>query len=336
MRREMQDRVEYGLLRGVEVGLGVLPKAMARRLGGVLGGFVRSPLHLRREIVVSNLRLAFPEASEAWIAETTVAAYRHLGREVTAMLCLSALDAAAVRDLTVVPDSTWQATQAAFAEGRGVIFAAGHYGNWEMAAASLAARGRSVTAIAKGMRNRFVDQRIRDARKALGIEVIGLGEASSRVPKALAAEHGVGIVGDQDARRFGVFVPFFGVPASTHRGTALFALRTGAPLMMSSARSLSDGRYQVEASRIEVQRTGDAEADVFRITADIAAALERVIRVDPAQYFWFHKRWKTRPPGEAPQESPEKSPEKLSDRLSEKSPESSSEEWTGEGGKTAL
>lgn len=295
MDRVWRNRFEYGLLRGLEAGFGVLPRRAADWLGASVGGLVRRPLGVRRDVVMENLARAFPEASPEWIAATAAAAYRHLGREATAMTRLATLDAAAVRDLTVLTDEAASTLRETVGSGRGVIFATGHYGNWEMAAAAVAARGHPITAIVKRMRNPLVDERIAAARRALGVETVGMREATRHIPRALAAGHAIGIVADQDARRTGVWVPFFGVPASTHRGPAIFALRTGAPLLAAIARRLPDGRYSIDTRRIDTRRQSDPETDIVRITADLAAALEREIRADPTQYFWFHKRWKTAP-----------------------------------------
>src|SRR5690606_34011312 len=106
----------------------------------------------------------------------------------------------------------------------------------------------------------------------------------------------IGIVADQDAGRSGIWVPFFGVPASAHRGPAVFALRFGAPILAAVARRRPDGTYFLRGDRIDTTPTGSFEDDVRRLTAALAAHLEREIRVEPSQYFWFHKRWKTRPP----------------------------------------
>jgi KDO2-lipid IV(A) lauroyltransferase len=97
-----------------------------------------------------------------------------------------------------------------------------------------------------------------------------------------------------------VFVPFFGRPASTHRGPAVFALKLGAAVFSCVARRRTgEGvRYDVMGERVPVPRTGDLEADTQALTADLAARLEAQVRVAPEQYFWFHRRWKTRPPGE--------------------------------------
>jgi Kdo2-lipid IVA lauroyltransferase/acyltransferase len=200
-----------------------------------------------------------------------------------------------VGEMVDIPGASWEALREALAEGRGVILATGHYGNWEMAAAAIAARGVPIEAIVKRQSNPLVDARIAATRRALGVETIEMGQARREVPRALLSGATVGIVADQDARRSGVWVPFFGLPASTHRGPALFSLRLGSPLFAAVARRLPDGRYLLDGERIDTTPRGPIEDDVARITAAVAAHLEREIRKDPAQYFWLHKRWKTRP-----------------------------------------
>jgi Kdo2-lipid IVA lauroyltransferase/acyltransferase len=255
-------------------------------------------LGIRRATVAENLRLAFPERGEAWRREVERAAYRHLGREAAAMVRLSGLDAAAVVERTV--PRGWDELQEALSEGRGVILVTGHYGNWEIAAATVAARGVPVAAIVRRQGNRLVDARLDAARRNLGVETVSQRDAPSRIPRVLRRNGVVGIVGDQDARRAGVFVPFFGRPASTHRGPALFALRFGAPVFACVARRLPGPgvRYEVSGARVETPRTGDLEADVRTLTAALAARLEAEVREAPEQYFWFHRRWKTAPPTE--------------------------------------
>ena len=291
-----KDRVEYGLTRVLESGVSKLSDRRAARLGEAIGAVVRSPLGIRRGTVASNLRRAFPEADAEWIEQTTRATYRHLGREVVEMIRLSRLSREQIIERTVLP--TWDEFQAARAEGRGVLLVTGHYGNWEVAAAAVAARGVPIEAVVKGQRNGLVYARVEEARRRLGIATIDMRQAPKRIPRALAQGHAIGIVSDQDAREAGVWVPFFGRPASTYRGPAVFALRFGAPVFAAVARRLADGRYVVDGRRIPVESTGDLDADVTRLTAALAAHLEGEIRKDPAQYFWFHKRWKTTPPPE--------------------------------------
>lgn len=297
-RPSLSHRVEYLLARGLEKAVAALPERAADRLGGGAGSLVGGPLAIRRNVVVTNLRIAFPEASDEWIHETARAAFRHLGREAAAILRLSRLDPAEVVRRTETHG--WEELREALAEGKGAILATGHYGNWEIAAAAVAARGVPIAAIVKRMGNRLVDARLEALRRGLGVETIEMGKASRLVPRVLREGGIVGIVGDQDARRSGVFVPFFGRPASTHRGTALFALRLGAPVFACTARRLpgAEVRYEVSGHRVPVRSTGDLEADVTRLTGQLAAALEADVRAAPEQYFWFHRRWKTKPPPE--------------------------------------
>jgi KDO2-lipid IV(A) lauroyltransferase len=296
-RHAPRHRVEYALARTLEGAVSGLPEGAADAFGRQLGAGVHR-LGIRRRTVEQNLALAFPHATEAWRADVCRRAYQHLGREAAAMLRLAKLDRQAVVDRTVTRG--WDEMEGALAEGKGCILVTGHYGNWEIAAAAVAARGVPISAIVRRQGNLLVDQRLDDTRRMLGVETIAQRDAPRAVPRVLRKNGVVGIVGDQDARRAGVFVPFFGRPASTHRGPALFALRFGAPVFACVARRLPGAgvRYEVSGTRVPVPRTGDLEADVQALTAELAARLEASIREAPEQYFWFHRRWKSKPPSE--------------------------------------
>ncbi|HEX6040756.1 lysophospholipid acyltransferase family protein [Longimicrobium sp.] len=296
-RHKPRHRVEYALARTLESAVSTLPEGAADRFGARLGGAVHR-LGIRRATVEQNLRLAFPEQTEAWRQDVCRRAYQHLGREAAAMLRLAKLDPRAVVDRTVTRG--WDEMEDALSEGKGCILVTGHYGNWEIAAAAVAARGVPISAIVRRQGNLLVDQRLDATRRRLGVETIVQRDAPRAVPRALRRNGVVGIVGDQDARKAGVFVPFFGVPASTHRGPALFALKFGAPVFACVARRLPGAgvRYEVQGTRVPVARTGDLEADIQALTAELAARLESHIREAPEQYFWFHRRWKSKPPPE--------------------------------------
>lgn len=288
-------KAEYALVRTLEKAVSAMPERAADVFGRNIGRAVYR-MGIRRDVVDENLRLAFPEKNDDWISAITRKAYEHLGREATAMMRLSKLDPQAIVERTVTVG--WDQVEAALDEGRGLLLVTGHYGNWEIAAATVAARGIPIAAIVRRQGNRLVDERLQELRRKLGVETIYQSQAPSRVPRVLRANGIVGIVGDQDARRSGIFVPFFGRPASTHRGPALFALRLNAPVFSCIARRLpgSDVRYEIAGERVDLTRTGDLETDVTALTAELAQRLEKQVRVAPEQYFWFHKRWKSSPP----------------------------------------
>ncbi|HET7460360.1 MAG TPA: lysophospholipid acyltransferase family protein [Longimicrobium sp.] len=296
-RHSAAHRVEYALARTLETAVATLPQGAADAFGRRVGRVVHG-LGIRRKVVEENLRLAFPERDPAWVRRTTRLAYEHLGREAAAILRLGKLDRQAVIDRTVPVG--WNEMEEALSEGKGVMLVTGHYGNWEIAAATVASRGIPIAAIVRRQGNRLVDARLDQLRRNLGVETITQREAPSRVPRLLRKNGVIGIVGDQDARRAGVFVPFFGRPASTHRGPALFAHKLGAAVFACVARRLPGPgvRYEVSGQRVPVVRTGDVEADVTALTAELAARLEGEIRKAPEQYFWFHRRWKTKPTAE--------------------------------------
>lgn len=295
MSTRWKHQAEYGLVRLLEKLANSLPRPAADSLGERVGALVHAPLGIRRNTVLSNLRAAFPDAGEAWVQRVARAAYQHLGREAAATLRLSSLDAAAVRACTRLVG--WDQFKAGLEEGRGALLVTGHFGNWEMAAASIAARGVAIEALVKRQTNRRVDSRFESARRRLGVQTIDLDEAPRRVPRALRAGRVIGMVADQDAGQGGVSVPFFGRPVSAHRGPALFALRLGTPVFASAMHRLPGPELAYEGimERVPVQRSGDLEDDVRRLTADLAARLEAAVRRVPEQYFWFHRRWKSTP-----------------------------------------
>ena len=152
------------------------------------------------------------------------------------MMRMSTLDAAEIRERTIAPE--WDRLETALAAGRGAILATGHFGNWEIGAAAVAARGVPMAAVVRRQGNPLFDARLDALRRSLGVETISQHDAPRLVPRLLRRGGVVGLVSDQDARRAGVFVPFFGRAASTHRGPALFSLRLGAPVFACTAARL--------------------------------------------------------------------------------------------------
>jgi KDO2-lipid IV(A) lauroyltransferase len=272
-----------------------VPERLALWAGAALGWVAGSLLRIRRDVADANLRLAFPDRSSAWRRRVARASYAHLGREAATMFRMAGMDPQAVVARTDVEGL--EELREALTEGRGAVLLTGHLGSWEMGGAAVAARGIPVVGVAKPMANRRFDADLTAARERLGMEIVDTGAAPKRALLALSEGRVVGLVADQNAGRHGLFVPFFGSPASTHRGPALFAVRAGAPLFIGSCIRLpgAEQRYRIRMERVPSPATGDAERDVLLLTEAHTAVLERAVREAPEQYFWQHKRWKTRP-----------------------------------------
>jgi KDO2-lipid IV(A) lauroyltransferase len=185
---------------------------------------------------------------------------------------------------------------AAAARGRGVLLMTGHFGNFELVGAAVA-REHPVDFVVKPLSNPGAERWIAGLRARAGVGVVPLGAGLRAAFKALRAGRWLALLADQDARRHGVFVPYFGRLASTPEGPARLALATGAPIVFGVCLRAPDGR---PALRIEPPYVaeGDARdaAAVREVTAWHTSRLEHWVRAHPEQWFWLHRRWKTPPP----------------------------------------
>lgn len=272
----------------------MLGARLAGRLAAALGRLAYRPLGIRAAVVEDQLRRAFPERDAAWVRRTASASYAHLGREAMSMLRLSRLTADDVRAVTQL-DEGFEELRAAVEAGAGAIMVTGHFGNWEIGGAALAARGIPLDVVARRQANPLTDRLINAARERLGMRVIATGDATRGSLRSLRAGRVLALVADQDARQAGIFIPFLGRPASTFRGPALLALRSGAPVFIGTAVRTPDGTYRVRIRRIEWPEADDPESRLRALTAAHVAALEAAVRERPDQYLWHHRRWKTRP-----------------------------------------
>jgi KDO2-lipid IV(A) lauroyltransferase len=271
-----------------------LPEGAAQAVGRGLGGaaFV---LGVRRTVARENVARAFGELDAAAREELARRAYAYTGTSFVEFLRLPRMSAADLRARAVLEGEAH--LRSGLAAGRGVVAASGHLGNWEMIGASIAARGFPVTFVVQRLRNRRVDAIVNGIRRAAGIEVVERGMALRGVHRALAANRIVFFMCDQDARRRGVFVPFFGVPASTPTGAAQLALRLGAAFVPAFSWRRDDGVHvALFTPAVGAAGAADEDAAVLQLLGEFNRRLEAAIRKAPAQYWWAHRRWKTRPP----------------------------------------
>jgi Kdo2-lipid IVA lauroyltransferase/acyltransferase len=295
----LQHRAEYAAFRAALAGVRLLGRrggeAMARAAGRA--GFA---LGIRRDIVESNIRAAFPEATDAWVADVARESYEHLGRETMTMLRLSWMSRAQLLERTRLLGE--EALRAACDAGRGVVIVTGHLGNWEIGAGAGAVRGFPISAVAKRAANPLFYERIMTARQRLGFEIIDFADATRGALRALRQGRVVALAADQHSGA-GVWVPFLGRLAATFRGPAVMALRTGAPLFLAVSVRRPDAVYEVALERIDTTPTADMEGDVLRVTRSWVGRLESAVRAHPGQYLWHHRRWRTPPasPGQEPE-----------------------------------
>lgn len=289
-RPTLRHRAEYAVLHSVLFAADRMGQRQAERLGAALGRTAHA-LGMRRDVALDNLRRAFPEHDEAWVRDIAKRSYEHFGREMIATLRLQSTTRESLIERSTV--TGLDAVTEALREGSGAILVTGHLGNWEVGTACLTARGLEIDGVMQRQSNPLADARINANRERLGIQPIDRRQAAKLGLRALREGRALGFVADQDARSGGVFVPFFGRPASTHRGPALLALRSGAALFAATGIRAPDGRYDCRIVRIDESREAEPDEVVFRLTAAFTRILEAAIRTAPQQYLWQHRRWKS-------------------------------------------
>ena len=296
--RRLQTRLGNAVLLWMGRRYSRLPAGAGRRMGAGLGTMMRylSPRHYR--IVITNLQLAFgQEKGDQEIAAIARACYRHLGKCLMEFIRLPAMTAEEIRRVTCYESR--EHLEAALAAGSGVILLTGHLGNWEIVGARIAADGYPLNVIARAQRDDRLTEYIRETRQTSGMRVLHREESVRGSLKALRSNHLVGILLDQNAGDEGIFVDFFGHLASTAPGAAAFALRTGAAVVPTFGRRNPDDTHTIIFQEaVPLVRTGDLKEDIRANTACYTKIIEERIRQEPEQWFWLHKRWKSRPPEE--------------------------------------
>lgn len=293
--------LEYYGLRGAVAALNRLSLRRAAAIGEWIGALGYRPFGVRRRVVERQVRAAFPELNEAGVLRIARASYESLGRTTIETALLPACSRDEVLALFERVEG-WDVVERAMGRGRGVLFVAGHLGNWELGGSYLAARGIPIEAVARRMQNPLFDRYLTDTRRQIGMTVIHDADAVRRVPRAMREQHAVAFLVDQGAVGLAsAWVPFFGRYAKTPRGPAVFALRLDAPVVFGCALRQPNGRFVMHFEEVPVERSGDRDADVDRIVESYTRTLERWIRHAPEQYFWHHRRWKHQRPGTPPE-----------------------------------
>jgi KDO2-lipid IV(A) lauroyltransferase len=279
--------------------LGRIPRPVLAAFGAFVG-WLAWTLGLRRKVALDNLRLAFPEKSEAERRAIARANYRHLGQMIPDFLRVPTLSPAELDALFV--NEGWENLGVAQARGHGVIACTAHYGNFDLLAAAQTRRGTPITMISRVMgRNPFNDL-IRAARQRSGVEdlVVQKGQTMRAAIRALKSGRVLGYVFDQNQPVRPVFPTFFGVPAATAATPAYLSRLTGAAVIFTVSVPLGDGRHKVVIEGpYDPPDTGDRDADDLAFMQTLNDRLEHWIRLHPERWYWLHRRWKTRPPAPA-------------------------------------
>jgi KDO2-lipid IV(A) lauroyltransferase len=260
-----------------------------------------SVLKIRRRVVEDNLRHAFPEMSAA---ERKLLAWR-MWEHLFLMLV------EVVHAPRKIHRTNWREYVTlvnarevirTFFDDRPTIIICGHYGNFELSGFLLGVLGFPSFTIARPLDNPYIDRFLNEFRRMTGQYILPKFGSSGEIEAVLKRGGILALLADQHAGRKGCWVEFFGRPASSHKGIALFTLSSEAPTIFCYTRRTARPLVHVIGADMVLEpRSMPAEMhSVKGITQWYTRELERTIRLAPEQYWWLHRRWRKYHPRRKP------------------------------------
>jgi len=275
-RKRIKRAGEVALISSLSAVAKALPPRAGRELFAQLGATAGRLARRDLDRAVANLAIAFPDAPLPVRRAMASAMCKQLGRNAFELLRLEGATPDAVKSRVSRVEGL-ENFDRALARGKGIVVVTGHIGCWELLPAYFVAMGYPVTVVGRRMSQARLN---RDDHPRPMFDVLSRGEI-------------LGVLIDQHTRVAGIWVPFFGRPAHTPTAVAKLAIATGAAIVPMALYLERSGTHVVRVlPEVTVRNSGSREADVRQITEDASRAVEDLIRLDPSQWVWFHRRWR--------------------------------------------
>ena len=265
------------------------PRELSERLGRSYATLLDRLIPRLRRAGLANLERALPHLTAEERARTIDGVFASIGRTLVAFSRFPAITRENVGQW--IRYEGWEHLEHAHARGKGVLFATAHLGNWELSAFAHALLARPMHVLVRPLDNPLLEAFVERRRALSGNTILAKKDFLRPVLKALARNEAVGILVDHNVLSQGVFVDFFGIPASTSPAFARLAAHSGAAVVPGFALWSAEEQKYVLRFHPEIPITGDIRLD----TAAVQRAVEDAVRTHPEQWLWIHRRWKTRP-----------------------------------------
>jgi len=288
---------QYYILKGVSYLICQLPYSWLLGAGRVLGRFYYRLAAKQRERALKQIKECLGYSSQE--AEAIIRrSFIHIAQAFIEIFYTPVLTKENIHRYIEIENKHYldSVTQT----GKGVAVLTGHIGNWEWLGAGLSLYGYKVASIVKRQPNDQYMRILTEIRKMVGIEcyIRGTSELVGAV-KALKNGRMMGFFSDQDGGYDGVFVEFLGKMSSTHAGLAVLSQRLGVPILPAFIiRKPRGGHRIIIGPPVELELSGETNADIPYIVAETTKIVEAVIRQYPEEWLWFQKRWNTQWEGE--------------------------------------
>lgn len=272
----------------------LLPQKISLKIGGLLGSIVFRFSSQQRRIAFENIRLSLNLTDENLVKLYIKRCYQNLGKTAVEFMRFPKSNQKLIQEY--VEFEGIHHIQNALSLGNGAIILTGHFGNWELLAASISTNIAPLTPIVRELRSPRINELVKKYRRKAGYSTIDRNTGVRDALRCLRSNNLLGIVADVDTTVNGVFVDFFGRPAYTPYSPIAFALKTGAVILPSFIIRQQDGSHHaiIEPPMV-LKQTDEKEQDIIENTQKFTKIIETYIRKYPEQWIWMHERWKTQP-----------------------------------------
>lgn len=248
---------------------------------------------VHHKVVQTNLKIAFPDLTKEEQSQLLIANYRWAAQVAVAILRMDywkgkTAEYVSFQNLSVLDE--------ALSEDKGVLLISGHLGHWEMIVPCLAEKGYQMHVYVGRQNNPLIDELQNRTRGSFGVKTIGKGDSTGiQFMRVLKKQNVLAINVDQNDRKSDTFVKFFGKAAATPKSVAGFHLIRKSPIVLTFGLFVGD-KLEIHFQKLHCPIIGNKEQDQFNVTQAISDVIETFVRKYPEQYFWMHRRWRTRPP----------------------------------------
>lgn len=287
--------ISYSFLRVYIAMAGLFPIKFNIAISKCIVKLLYPLIKSRRRVAKENLRIAFPDKSDAELNRLVYASFENLIITFTEIFNISNMSEKQIKEYVQFENS--QLLQKLYDDGRGLILLSAHYGNWEfMAMAGAYHLNLDMLIPVKLLKNWFVDRIINKNRTACGNKVINMDKAAFEMLKQLKSGKAIALLADQSAHENSdIYVSMFGKPTLTYKAPAELALKYNIPLTFNYCERQRDGKYIIKSELVKSEDLEFTKEGVAELTQRHSNMLEEVLRRNPAQWVWAHKRWKHSP-----------------------------------------
>ena len=291
--KKLQHTIEYVFLVLFTHFVRLFPLNFARFVIVIFANIVYYIIPVRRKVVLNNLKASFGDSK----SKNEI---RHIARKSYSQFAQTMIELMFFPKLTKewliknIDVQGYELLDSAIENGKGAILVGAHFCNWELMAAVIGQK-YPLTLVVGQQHNIYSDNILNSYRLGKGVKIMPLRMSLRGVIKTLSKNEFIAIVSDQDAHEDGTFVNFFGRPASTPKGPAMFSFRTKSPILTGHIFRLTNGKFKLIFETVPTpELSGDTEKDINAYTQNYTNILEKHVRSHPDHWFWMHRRWKTK------------------------------------------